>query len=100
MRLINNNISPLPFYDDLVFQNHRKDYAFGNVYPLVTYRNLLIPFQVLLPGGTAVESVLLIDYNTNQVYADITDTMTDNGIKVNSYADYSILKYKAGLPIA
>ena len=100
MRLINNNISPLPFYDDLVFQNHRKDYAFGNVYPLVTYRNLLIPFQVLLPGGTAVGSVLLIDYNTNQVYADITDTMTDNGIKVNSYADYSILKYKAGLPIA
>ena len=100
MRLINNNISPLPFYDDLVFQNHRKDYAFGNVYPLVTYRNLLIPFQVLLPGGTAVGSVLLIDYNTNQVYSDITDTMTDNGIKVNSYADYSILKYKAGLPIA
>ncbi|MGN0558048.1 MAG: hypothetical protein ACI4IS_01190 [Acutalibacteraceae bacterium] len=34
------------------------------------------------------------------MYADITDTMTDNGIKVNSYADYSILKYKAGLPIA
>ena len=99
MRLINNNISPLPFYDDLAFQNHRKDYAFGNVYPLVTYRNLLIPFQVLLPYGTAVESVLLIDYNTNQVYADITDTMTDNGIKVNSYSDYSILKYKAGLPI-
>ena len=99
MRLINNNISPLPFYDDLVFQNHRKDYAFGNVYPLVTYRNLLIPFQVLLPCGTAVDSVLLIDHNTNQVYADITSTMIDNGLKVVSHTTYSILKYKAGLPI-
>jgi hypothetical protein len=55
MKLVNNNISPLPFYDNLVLQNHRKDYAFGQVYPLITYKNMLLPFQVVLANGTSIE---------------------------------------------
>ena len=64
MKLVNNNISPLPFYDSIALQNHRKDYAFGQVYPLITYKNMLLPFQVVLSGGTRVESVKLFDFNT------------------------------------
>ena len=58
MKLVNNNLSPLPFYDDISMQNHRKDYAFGNIYPLITYKNMLLPFQVVLSGGSIIGYVL------------------------------------------
>ena len=54
MKQINNNISPLPFYDDISLQNHRKDYTFGQIYPLVVYRNMLLPFQFCVSSGTSV----------------------------------------------
>lgn len=44
----NNNFSPLPFYDDLRLQNHRKSYAYGAIYPLVMPANFIIPFQLLV----------------------------------------------------
>lgn len=98
MSLINNCISPLPFYDDLAQQNHRKDYAFGQVYPLITYRNLLIPFQVVLEAGTTIDYVMLCNLeNTNKI--NLTTSMKENGLKIKSYADFKVLVYPGGLPI-
>ena len=98
MKLVNNNISPLPFYDNLALQNHRKDYAFGQVYPLITYKNMLLPFQVVLANGTSVSWVRLYDFNTGK-YADITTTMKENGLIIKSYADFKLLKYPGTLPV-
>lgn len=39
---------PLAFYNSVGEQNHRKDYAFGNVFPLLTPQGVLPPFQVVL----------------------------------------------------
>lgn len=98
MKLINNNISPLPFYDDIALQNHRKDYAFGQIYPLVIYRNMLLPFQVVLNRGTGINYVRLCEYKT-QGWLDITDNMVENGLTVKSLAGSTILKYPGTLPI-
>lgn len=98
MKLVNNNISPLPFYDNIALQNHRKDYAFGQVYPLVTYRNMLLPFQVVLARGTSVAWVRLYDFNTGQ-YTDITRSMKENGLALKSYTGFRVLKYPGILPI-
>lgn len=98
MRLVNNNISPLPFYDDIALQNHRKDYAFGEVYQLITYRNMLLPFQVVLANGTAVNWVRLYNFNTGQ-YTDITKSMKENGLVIKSYTDFKVLKYPGTLPV-
>lgn len=98
MTLVNNNLSPLPFYDDISFQNHRKDYAFGQVYPLITYRNLLLPFQVVLSAGTSVSTVNLYDLNTGK-YTNITTSMKENGIAVKVVDGVRILKYAAIFPI-
>lgn len=68
MKLVNNNISPLPFYDNLALQNHRKDYAFGQVYPLITYKNMLLPFQVVLASGTAINWVRLYNLQYRSIY--------------------------------
>ena len=98
MKLVNNNISPLPFYDNLALQNHRKDYAFGQVYPLITYKNMLLPFQVVLSSGTSVSWVRLYDFNTGK-YIDITVSMKESGLVIKSFTGFKLLKYPGTLPI-
>lgn len=98
MKLVNNNISPLPFYDNIALQNHRKDYAFGHVYQLITYRNMLLPFQVVLASGTSVNWVRLYDFNTGK-YTYITTSMKENGLTIKSFTGFKLLKYPGTLPI-
>ena len=98
MKLVNNNISPLPFYDNLALQNHRKDYAFGQIYQLITHKNMLLPFQVVLSSGTSINWVRLYYFNTGK-YADITNSMKENGLTIKSYTDFKLLKYPGTLPI-
>lgn len=98
MKLVNNNISPLPFYDNIALQNHRKDYAFGQVYQLITYRNMLLPFQVVLASGTSVNWVRLYNFNTGK-YTDITASIKENGLQIKSFTRFKLLKYPGTLPI-
>lgn len=98
MKLVNNNISPLPFYDNIALQNHRKDYAFGQVYPLITYKNMLLPFQVVLANGTTINYVRLYNFNTGK-YIDITASMKENGLTIKSYTSFKLLKYPGTLPV-
>lgn len=98
MKLVNNNISPLPFYGNIALQNHRKDYAFGQVYPLITYRNMLLPFQVVLASGILVNWVRLYNFNTGK-FIDITRSMKENGLTIKSYTGFKLLKYPGTLPI-
>lgn len=98
MKQINNNISPLPFYDDISRQNHRKDYAFGQVYPLVVYKNMLLPFQFCISSGTSINQAYL--YNTEGKYiADILSNLKENGLIVKSYTGFKLIKYPGTLPI-
>lgn len=103
MKLVNNNISPLPFYDDISQQNHRKDYAFGQVYPLITYKNMLLPFQVVIDEFDikrgAIHKVYLHNFNTGEVI-DIAGSMIENGLSVVWHAGFSIIKYPGTLPIS
>lgn len=98
MKLVNNNISPLPFYDNLALQNHRKDYAFGQAYQLITYKNMLLPFQVVLANGTSVNWVRLYNYSTGE-YTDITTSIKENGLQIKSFTGFKLLKYPGTLPI-
>lgn len=43
----NNNFSVLPWYTSIDEQNHRKSYAYGNIYPLFTPKNKMLPFQFM-----------------------------------------------------
>lgn len=98
MKLVNNNISPLPFYDNLALQNHRKDYAFGQVYPLIAYKNMLLPFQVVLASGTSISWVRLYNFNTGK-FIDISTSIEENGLKLVSYTGFKVLKYPGILPV-
>lgn len=99
MKLVNNNISPLPFYDDIGLQNHRKDYAFGQVYQLITFKNLLLPFQIVLSENVnSLIKASLINFKTHEK-VDITNSLVENGLTIKVYDGFSVLSYSGTLPI-
>lgn len=42
----NNNLNILPFYSSISEQNHRKPYAYGEIYTLISPNSKLLPFQI------------------------------------------------------
>lgn len=100
----NNNYSPLPFYRDILDQNHYKKYAYGNVYPLIAPDRLLLPFQIIRPTTTAqITNVLLHRHNfpgSNQPI-NITTTIKNAGLKIIRYESlgYDVIMYPGSLPI-
>lgn len=100
MKLINNNISPLPFYDDISFQNHRKDYAFGNVYPLMSLDNVILPFQFMTDKSIiSFSSIRLFYFDNPSKYIDITKEMVETGFEGIKFDDFSLWKYPGIFPI-
>ena len=98
MKQINNNISPLPFYDDISLQNHRKDYAFGQIYPLVIYKNMLLPFQFCVSNGSSISEAYLYTAEGKQV-ANILPELKENGLTLKSYTGFKLVKYPGTLPV-
>ena len=100
MRLINNNLSPLPFYSSLSLQNHRKDYAYGQIYQLITHGNLLIPFQVVInSNASSIEWAKMYCASNGKFYADVTTSMLHNGLTIKHFDNFAILKYRGKCPI-
>lgn len=60
---IHSNISPLPFYADINEQNHRKSYAYGQVYPLISAGNDILPFQFIYENPNIVIPSFGNDYS-------------------------------------
>lgn len=97
----NNNISVLPWYNNLREQNHRKSYAYGAIYPLIAPANILLPFQIMRttrPNG--ITSVVLFD-KTGATVADITSSMIEAGLQVvrSQTLGYDVILYPATLPM-
>lgn len=124
MKII-NNISPLPFYESIDMQHHRRDYSFGQIYPLMVPANLIIPFQFIIQPS--VTSAFNNDYNNDfdkegadtratqsttlqhvklwslnsGTFVNITASMTSNRLSVsNISADLLLVKYPGTLPVS
>lgn len=74
----NNNLSVLPFYTSAQYQNARKWWTYGRVYPLFTPAGFILPFQIITEHveNSVVREIYLFDANndTNPV-ADLGATM-------------------------
>ena len=98
----NNNISVLPWYDSINLQNSRKSYAYGNIYPLYTPANFMLPFQIMRPTrANGVESVKIY-HRTGTLYADVTGNMGETGLRVVRFEEdgYDVIVYTGILPMA
>lgn len=97
----NNNLSPLPFYKSVKEQNHRRSYAFGEVYPLYCPMGMIPPFQIIVPhhANQAVTGISLYKYDGSLVRSILTSEMT--GLQVVKFADndYDVVIFPAIAPM-
>ena len=98
----NNNLSVLPWYDNIDEQNSRKSYAYGNIYPLFTPAHSLLPFQILRkPNEVFNPNVKL--YTKDGVFVlDITEQMVLTGLqlaKPENTDKMEVIVYPAYFPL-
>ena len=101
----NNNLSVLPFYTSLDQQNARKWWIYNRVYPLYCPAGFLLPFQIIVPHNPSwtisnLRPVQIIDANTNQSVADITDVVRTMIYKKEFTAlGYDVWVFPGQLPV-
>ena len=83
----NNNLSVLPWYKDINLQNHRKSYAYGNIYPLFVSNKNFIPFQLQSPTSSDPISVVIVDKNGMGIM-DITTQLYRAGLHIVPFTSF------------
>lgn len=97
----NNNLSPLPWYTNISEQNHRKSYAYGDIYPLYTLQDTMLPFQIIRnTRANAISSVLM--YNKDGILvADITSRILESGLSIQRFESlgYDVIVFEGVLSV-
>lgn len=98
----NNNLSVLPWYTDLRYQNHRLSYAYGAIYPLFTPSNMILPFQIM--RETKIGATFSVNlYNEHgTLIANITQRLLELGLQLVRFESlgYDVIVFPAYLPLA
>lgn len=86
----NDNHNCLPFYPSLNEQNHRRNYAYGDIYPLFCPNDRLLSFQIAREHTTTSVQILLTSMTDDTLNANITGTLTNSAgwtIVENAYTN-------------
>ena len=88
----NNNLNILPFYNSIDEQNHRKDYAYGDVYKLITERTKLLPFQINREhlASAPITTAILYELKTGDSQ-DILTEINGAGLNIKEFTDYDLI---------
>lgn len=99
---INNNISVLPFYPNINEQNHRKSYAYGEIYPLFSQAGMLLPFQILREHRSNPIAQVLLMRKDGTTIASLRSPMLEAGLQVVSFTSYGydVILYPAIFPLS
>lgn len=98
----NNNISVLPFYTNINEQNHRKSYAYGEVYPLFCQAGLLLPFQIQRTHRDNTITQVSLYRKDGTFIAHLQNSMTEAGLTIVPFTalGYDIILFPAIFPIS
>lgn len=86
----NNNLSVLPWYNDIKYQNHRKSYAYGNIYPLYTPARTLLPFQIMRTARANEITEVKIYDKSGSLFMDITSEIIEVGLQIKNISNLDI----------
>lgn len=92
-------LSPLKFYDSAAKQCHRKDYAYGNISPLICKLHIIPAFQFVLPGNLALSALYIRNINDTRVTGNILSSFTDVGLSVYQINGFYVLRYPGNYPV-
>ena len=98
----NNNISVLPFYTNIDEQNHRKSYAYGEIYPLFSQAGMLLPFQIQRAHRNNAISQVRLYRKDGSLVGTLTQAMTEAGLQIVPFSayGYDIILFPAVFPIS
>ena len=98
----NNNISVLPFYTNIDEQNHRKSYAYGEIYPLFSQAGMLLPFQIQRSHRNNAISQVRLYRKDGTLVGTLTQAMTEAGLQIVPFSayGYDIILFPAVFPIS
>ena len=94
----NNNYSVLPFYTDIKEQNHRKPYAYGEVYALFALVNQILPFQIDVTAAPTAPIEVYLVYFDSGTETDISAEL--QGLSTVQIDSYSLIVYPSIMPMA
>ena len=97
----NNNISVLPWYTSINEQNHRKSYAYGEVYPLFAQAGILLPFQIIREHRNNAVSQVRMFKKDGTLVGTLTQQMIESGLRVIPFSSlgYDVILYPAIFPL-
>ena len=98
----NNNISVLPWYNSIYEQNHRKSYSFGDVYPLFTPKDKILPFQIMRKTRSEIIIEAKLFTIDGVLFSDILSDLNDSGLQIVSFPlfGYDVIVYTGDFPMS
>lgn len=101
----NNNLSVLPFYPDEKYQDFRKSYAYGEIYPLFSPIDRLLPFQIIRPTSSVWNPTAVIR-RVNKTgligkeVLNVTKILLDGGLRLRRFSTlgYDVISYPGVFP--
>ncbi|MGL5979853.1 MAG: hypothetical protein ACRCZY_03060, partial [Phocaeicola sp.] len=86
----NNNLSVLPFYDDIKYQDYKKKYAYGHIYDLITPIYRLPTFQLQTSNSFGDITEIALFTQDGKVKTDITEDIKFY-IRVLKFQGYNLI---------
>lgn len=95
----NNNLNPLPWYTSINQQNHRKSYVYGEIYPLYTLANFMLPWQV--QTSLSIERYYIDVYNDDgTLYHSLTAQEKAQNVSIVNMTEMSYVVFVPTFPVA
>lgn len=93
----NSNLSSLPFFSRLEEQTSKRSYANGQNFPIIAPKDVLLPFQIVLPPY----GVVLDDITVHAVSSDgsVRVRLDLPNLTLMNYEEYQVLVYPASTKI-
>ena len=100
--ILEPNYSVLPWYTSKKYQNARKWWLYGKIYPLFTPAGKMLPFQIIRAHRTSTTISLFRVYTSKDVLiGDFTQEINDAGITVKQFpeAGYDVIVFPSLFPV-
>lgn len=95
----NNNLSILPFHTNIEEQNHRRSYAYGDIYPLYTPLGCVPPFQIHHESASMIGVTGATLYKSDgTAVGSISSALMSAGLTVFQFTGYSIIRFSSPVP--
>lgn len=96
------NFSVLPWYTSLQYQNARKWWNYGKIYPLFTPATMMLPFQIIRTHrATATVSSFIVYTSKGVQVGDYTQEINDAGIAIKQFPDsgFDVIVFPGKFPV-